>query len=73
MKRKQLSSNRRSKTEMGACAKDGIGFVPLAASPVRWRARQAQLGVVPPLVGELATTHASRQRTKSRTGAPRNP
>ena len=68
MKRKQLSSNRRAKTEMGACAQDRSGFVPLAALSVRWRARRAQLGATPLLVGEPTTTHASRRRRKSRWG-----
>ena len=64
----ELSSNRRSKTEMGACAKDRSGFVPSAASTIRRRARRAQLGAAPLLVGGPTTTHASRQRRKSRGG-----
>ena len=51
MKRNELSSNRRSKTEMGACAQDRSGFIPSAASTIRWRARRAQLGVAPPVGG----------------------
>jgi len=68
MKRKQLSSNRRAKTEMGACAQDRSGFVPLAALSVRWRARRAQLGAVLRLVVGPATTHASEWRGKGRVG-----
>ena len=66
MKINEVSSIRRSKTEMGACAQDRSGSIPSAASTILWRAR-AQLGVAP-LVGELATTHASRQGRKSRVG-----
>ena len=73
MKINELSSNRRSKTEMGACAQDRSGFVPSAASTIRRRARRAQLGVAPLPVGGLATTHASRQRRKSRAGRTRAP
>jgi hypothetical protein len=47
MKRNGLSSNRRLKTERGACAQDRSGFIPSAASTIRRRARQAQLGVAP--------------------------
>ena len=56
MKRNGLSSIRRSKTKMGACAQDRSGFVPSAASAIRWRARRAQLSVARLLVGGLATT-----------------
>ena len=48
----ELSQNRRSKTEMGAGAKHCAGFVPSAAPTFWWRARRAQLGVAPLLVGE---------------------
>jgi hypothetical protein len=69
MKINEVSSIRRSKTEMGACAQDRSGSISSAASTILWRAR-AQLGVAP-LVGELATTHASRQGRKSRGGSAR--
>ena len=68
MKRNGVSSNRRSKTETGTCAQDRSGFVPSAASTIRRRARRAQLGAAPPLVGGPTTSHASRQRARSRTG-----
>jgi hypothetical protein len=57
MKRKELNSNRKLKTEMGACAQVGSGFVPSAASTVRRRARRAQLGVAALRVGGPTTTH----------------
>jgi hypothetical protein len=71
MKRNELSSNRRSKTEMGACADDHSGLVLSAASTIRRRARRAQLGAAPPLVGGLTTTRASRRRGKKSRGRAR--
>jgi hypothetical protein len=39
MKRNGLSSNRRLKTDRGACAQDRSGFIPSAASTILWGAR----------------------------------
>ena len=56
MKRKGLSSNRRLKTEMRACAQDRSGLVPSTGLTIVWKARRAHLGAAPLLVGGLATT-----------------
>jgi hypothetical protein len=56
MKVNEVSSNRRSKTEVEVRAQDRSGFEPSAASTIRRGARRSHL------------VHASRQRTKSHAG-----
>jgi hypothetical protein len=69
MKRKELSSNRRLKTEMGACAEDRSGFVPSVASTIRRRARRAQLSVAPlPVGGTRNNPRVAAEGKKTRGG-----
>ncbi len=71
MKINQLSSNPRSKTEVEEGAQDRSGFILSAVSPTRRRARRAQLGVPPLLVGGPGTTaRIEAEDEKSRGGEP---
>jgi len=62
MKKNGLSSTRRSKTEIGACAHDHSGFVPAAGLIHPGRSS----GVAPPLAVGFAPAHASQQTRESR-------
>jgi hypothetical protein len=68
MKINELSSYPRSNIGVEAGARDRSGFVPSAAPTIQPRARRAQLGAAPLLVGRIRNNHLSRQRTKSHDG-----
>jgi hypothetical protein len=62
MKTNKVSKNRRSKTEMGACAQHRSFFCPFDHFNHPAEGWQPQLRVVPLVAGGLAPTHAPRQR-----------
>ena len=66
MKTNNLSSNRRSNTGVAAHADDRSAFDPSAILTVGGGLGGRHSGVARLPVGGLATTHAPRQRTKSR-------
>ena len=71
MKRKGVNSSCRSKTGMGVYAQDC--WCPHGRHLFRRRARRVQVGRYTAFGRGLATTHVSRQRTKSHAGGPATP